>query len=281
VDSVGRIENAREPILAARQEPALEVGVHIESVDLARVFLDVDVFQRFGMASTDARDVVGKDSAVCASCEDHGVAVPLNIADIQLVGSRRLDGRRLGRDRSPHISAVAEVEIEACRIIEDNRLENVRPGEGDGALVRGDIEAGDGHAGSVHGVLGLGRSICRRARGRRGIGDGVAGGVWRRLCAEELAHNARLARIHDGGGAATATPSAARLRARVASPPEGGREDCSSSNDPELHETQLLENSCGLVSIGGRIGVEVVKVNVTLALFSQSLSWRGGGAPHL
>ena len=216
VDSVGRIEDASEPILAAGQEPALEVGVNVESVYLARILLNMYVFQWLRIASADARDVVGEDSAVCACGKDHGIAVPFDVADVQLVGCCRLDRRRLGCDGGSDVGPVAEVEIEARRVVDDYRLEDVRAGEGDGAPVGGDIEARDRHAGNVDGVLGLGRSVCRRARGRRGGRDRVTRRIWRGLGAEELAHDAGLASIHGAGSAATATPSAARLNARVA-----------------------------------------------------------------
>lgn len=197
------------------------MGIDIKGVDLTRVFLYVYVFQGFRVTRADARNVVGEDATVCAGREDHGVVVPFDVADIQLIGCSSFDRRRLGGNGGPDVGALAEVEVEAGRIIEDNGLEDVRSGEGDGAPVRGDIEAGDGNAREVYRILGLGRAVGRGRRGRsggvvRGRGGARVGrGVWGGLAAEELAHNLGVATIHCALEAAA--PSAASLKVGIAS----------------------------------------------------------------
>lgn len=150
------VENAGDSVLTAGEEPALEMWIDVECRDLSRVFLHLYVLQWFGCSRPDAGDVVGEDLAVGACRKDGRVAVPFHVANAELVSCRiPLWARGLRSNDGPQVDSLVEVEVEALRVVEHHRLEDMCAAQDGGPAIGRDIEAEYRNASSVDTVLRL------------------------------------------------------------------------------------------------------------------------------
>ena len=189
------IETPHHAVLAAGEQVRAPMRIDVQSIDLARILRHLHVLK----PRAEPRKVVRKDLAVRACREDGGVAVPLDVLYRQLVGKRARAALRdggLGGDGGAHVDAVGDGQA-----VDVDGLEDVAAAQDGGALVGRGIEAEDGHADGVGGILGDAGAVggLDGGRARDADGGGAGGRLGRAVgcdAAQELAHYPVVTVVH-------------------------------------------------------------------------------------